>query len=410
MAALVRQAASLTNLNTGFILLVGLIALAVAFQVSLAGAVRSTRPQLALTVAPFDARARAKLGSQLVVSNESRPAAQLLAEDAIRRDLLMPEALRVLAQSLDTGSPKSQELARGLMLQSQRLSRRDVMTQMWLVNYYGRQGEPEQLVQHLDIVLRTSETSRAGVFPLLISAASDPRGEEAVVETISKRPNWSDSFAIFAASSGTDLEFSTRITRLLMDPAKAENKEFYNRLMQRLVNAGRYAAAWDVYSSPGLVAKSELSAPARGMAFEVPEGGGPFDWLLTQESELWASRERVQGRDGFVLKLAAYNGRSGEVARQYVHLKPGDHTVRVRMGDIPTDRFERPELRIECASTTEEALLARLVPDKAGSGPMDLSTKFSVPSGCNFQRLTVQIAGEGSLNDPLPWIDDLRFE
>jgi len=380
-------------------------------QVSVAGVSRGGgRPQLALQAAPFDAAARTKLATLLVEADETKPEARELALDAIRRDPIQPAALRVLAQSLDPAKDRSGNAAMALIEQSQRLSRRDVATQMWLIDHYSRLGDVEAAVRQIDVVLRSSETARPAVFPVLELAGSDPRGRRIVMRTLARKPNWARPFAAYAAQAGPNLEFAVEITAPLLDSSKRDDRDWYQALMNRLVQGGRLDLAWDIYRQRGLAPAGAAASTVRNGGFENAEDGSPFDWYFAQESELWSSRDRIEGGDGLVLELAAYNGRSGDVAHQYIRLAPGPHRLRARLGEVPAERRERPEIRLECVSAGGGMRLATLIPERAGAAPSELSATFAVPSNCRFQIISIRIAGDGPLKDRLPWIDNLRID
>jgi len=392
------------------VVLVWFAGFAVALQVSLAGAFRSTRPQLALMVAPLDAAARARLAGQLALSDqaEAKAAARNLGIDAIRRDALQPVALRAIALAGERSDPQSRQSTLGLMMQSQRLSRRDVMTQMWLVEHFGRLNQFETMVYHFDLALRSSESARASVFSLLAAAAADPSGEEIVIRTLSRRPNWAIPFVAFSIGQGQDLEFVVRTARLLLDPRKPEDRARYLALLNRLAAERRYDLAWSLYVDPALALGAPGKVPLRDGTFEGRAGGTPFDWSLMQEAELWASTEPKGG--GTILRMAAYNGRSGDVAWQLLRLNPGMYRVALTMGDIPADTFERPEVRITCAERDQDRSLMILKPAQAGVGPRRVEGGVIVPSGCTFQRISIALAGEGSFQEPTPWVDDISID
>jgi hypothetical protein len=394
----------------GVILLAGIVALAVTLQVSVAGVFRSARPQLALTLAPYDAQARSKLAWQLAGYGDTETDARALALDAIRRDPVQPAALRVLAQTLDANDAATQRTELALMAQAQRLSRRDQQTQIWFINHVGQQGDVEAMVRHIDIALRTSETSRSALFPMLVAAAADPQGAQIIDRTLAKKPNWAVPFGAFAIGWGSDLDVATRMARLLFDPRKPDDRDRYLTLLGRLVAAGRYSQAWVLYSDPALGLHGGNAGHLRHGDFETAEDETPFDWSYSDDGELFGARERLPERNGFVLRVAASNGRSGEVARQYLHLPAGIHRLRAIAGDVPAKIPERPVIRIECVDPAGGRPLVSVRPAAAGTAARELQASFAVPANCAFQKIGITIAGEDAFGETSPWLDDIRIE
>jgi len=196
---------------------------------------------------------------------------------------------------------------------------------------------------------------------------------------------------------------------MLLDARNPDDRDKYHALLGRLVQSGRPDLAWNLYTQRGLAPRGATAQSVRNGSLEAAEDGSPFDWSVVEDPELWASRERLGEAGGYVLRLAGYNGRSGEVARQYLNLAPGLHQMRARAGDIPAEAHERPELRLECASGAQGRVLASVVPSGSGAAARELSAAFTVPSDCRFQRLGIHIAGDGPLKDSLPWVDDFRI-
>ena len=405
-----RRRFSVEARGLGLILLAAIVAFAVTLQVSVAGVFRSSRPQTALTFAPYDAGARAKLAGLLATYSDTKDDARALALDAIRRDALQPVALRVLAQTLEGNGAAARRSEVALMNQAQRLSRRDQQTQIWFIDHVGQQGDLEAMVRHIDIALRTSETSRSALFPMLVAAAADPRGGPLLDRTLARKPNWAVPFGAFAVGWGNDLDVAARVARLVFDPRKPEDRDRYLTLLVRQVAGGRYEQAWSLYSDPALGLRGSDAAQLRHGNFERAEDDTPFDWTYTDEGELWGARERSPERNGFVLRVAASNGRSGEVARQYLHLPAGTYRLRAVAGDVPAKPLERPVIRIECVDPAAGTPLVSVRPAAAGAAARELQASFTVPASCKFQKIGITVAGEEAFGDTSPWLDDIRIE
>lgn len=378
-------------------------------QVSIAEVFDTSRPQLALKAAPFDAAARSRLASMLNDVGQSS-LARGLALDAIRRDPVQPPALREVATSLGSKNADDETRAKALILQSQRLSRRDLPTQMWLIDYFGRHADAASAIHQFDLALRVSEAARPRIFPLLEGAATNPQARALILSMLASKANWTKPFAGFLMENGRNLDFDATVARLLLDPRKNEDVQQYRMLLVRLVQADKYESAWDAYAGRGLARAGAASKSLRHGDFEGAEDGTPFDWTYAQDPELWAARERSEDTRGFVLSLAASNGRAGEVARQITRLAPGLHRLQVEFGAIPERQDERPDLRIECvapAPGTARPLVSLVPPQTVGARRQ--TGAFTVPDGCTFQRLTIRIAGSGPQGDRLPWVDNIAI-
>jgi hypothetical protein len=316
----------------------------------------------------------------------------------------------VVAQSLNEGVLESRNAARKLMLQSLGLSRRDLPTHLWLIEDYGKQGDVRRMVGQFDMALRSSQSPRTGVFGLLTAAAQDPKVKEIIVHTVSRRPNWAIPFASYAIGNAADVDFVARIALILFDPTREADREHILALMRRLVDSNRASLAWKIYGQLRNTPSGESLPNVRAGDFESAGSGTPFDWSFAQEPELWASREGSPEGSGLVLQVAAYNGRAGEVAHQILKLSSGPHRLRARMGGLPANIGERPEIRVECVAKPTGRLIATLRSTDPHTTSHEVSAAFLVPPDCAFQRLSIYASGDGPLGDPIPWVDGLRID
>lgn len=393
------------------ILVVGVapLALLIALKISIAGALGDSMPQLALAWSPFDANAKANWAA-LALSDSRDPSAVSLgrtfARDALGRDATRVVALRALGLAADA-SGNLQEAVR-LMNESDRLSRRDQLTQVWLVGYGIRRGDTAGIIRHLDAALRTSDQSKQLLYSALISASEDPEIAAALAAKLREKPDWWLGFTAELVVRGRQLAGVVAITRGLLSPRVPEERIVIESLLQRLANAQQYDLAWRVYQD---ASPSQPSAAAsvtlRNGGIEALDGFAPFDWLVSQEPDLRAERmARPDSRPGNALFLTAANGRTGQVASQLMRLDPGSYRFNVEAGAVPADPFERPNFRIDCAGA-EARVLMDLRPGAASAGTARLGGSFAVPGDCRWQWLRINIASGDTAGDATPWIDNV---
>ncbi|RYE90281.1 MAG: hypothetical protein EOO78_31840 [Oxalobacteraceae bacterium] len=155
--------------------MLGVAALWFVLQTSFAGAARAKYPELALRIAPHDARVLAD-ASALVLTRIEDPNARAVAKaqslNAIRRDPTSVAALRTLGMIADAEGDSKAALR--LINRAEALSRRDVATQLWLIEHYSQADNVAETLRHYDIALATSRQSRDLLIPVLVSASADP--------------------------------------------------------------------------------------------------------------------------------------------------------------------------------------------------------------------------------------------
>ena len=145
--------------------------------VSGANIVREVRPDLALGMMPFDARAKAKSAERLSASPRATPAqlreARRLATEALDRDPTIASAWRTLG--LVSTLRNRPGAAAGFFHTSERISRRDVPTQLWLIEEAVARNNIPAVLHHYDVALRTSRASHPLLLLILIAATARRR-------------------------------------------------------------------------------------------------------------------------------------------------------------------------------------------------------------------------------------------
>jgi hypothetical protein len=385
------------------------IAFYLVLAVSIAGAVGGFAPNRALSWVPSDAWAQGRAATEILSADRSPPAraaAARLARRSLSRDPTVVSAMRALGTEADQRGDAGTALH--FMITAQRLSRRDLATQIWLINhYYGRRDIP-RLIGHFDIAMQSSAEGLDVLVPLLVNISGDPQAIPPIARALSHDPTWRMAFLRQLATEGPTDDAATTLIARELDPRDPDERQFLQRAIAHFVDQDSYSQAWRLYVG----ASGARAAPARlAEGFERRGDWRPFDWDLASETELRAEvAPRPDGRDGNALSLVAYNGRSGPVARRLLHLPAGRFRLSADFGSIPADRFDRPHVKLACARETAAAeALLDLQPPSAGVGVERLSAAFAVPADCAWQWLSIEVAGGGPAPVSSPWIDNVTI-
>jgi hypothetical protein len=394
--------------------LLAAFALVVAVEVSVAGEFRTKLPRLALAWTPLDADARTALAANLVGMSsdpKAHAAARALASDAIRRSPLSPVALRAFGLSMASGDKPDPEAAANVMREAERLSRRDQPTQIWLIQHHLLRQDMAAAMRQMDVALRSASSGSVTLFGWLALASEDERIAREVGARLRAKPDWARSFFTYMVANGKNPQRTAYFARQFLDPSDPDHRELLTTFVAKLGELHEYELAWDVTEHFAGTGPDAVTAGGLvGGDFESAGGYAPFAWSLAQEGDLWAERQAgPEGSHGHVLAVSAHSGRTGEAARQLVRLAPGTYRLSATVGNLPTDPFERPEIRVRCAEDENATPLIGLRPRQAGVQARSLEGRFTVPSGCRFQWLTIAVAGDGPEPELIPWVDEIRL-
>jgi hypothetical protein len=356
------------------VLLIGVLAARHGLGLALSG----SRPALALRIDAENAFPRAQSALALVEGHSdaaSRAKAREMARGTLRRDA--GNVIALAALGLATDGPAQ---AGAIFTAAESLSRRNLITQLWMIEHAVSRNDVAGALHHYDIALRTSRSAPSILFPVLVEATTDDALLPEIARTLAQRPLWGGLYLQQLAQSGSDRHriavlFATLKRRGIPTGAAADAA-----LYARLLEAQLFDDAWSLYAA------EHGSAPrdgVRGSLFsEQPEVATPFDWQVNDGDSVSARIEQVSaGKGELVFTTAA--GEGGEVAKQTLVLTPGNYTVQVDAEGIETADAQPPYVTLACLPAGTELLRKPI-------GPRDGSTAtFTVPANCRAQTLSL---------------------
>lgn len=373
--------------------------------VTAAGVYRATQPDLALMLMPFDARALGLAAQGQFAQLGRRPdlaAAERQARAALARDATAIDAVATLG--IVAASRNDPARAERLFRYAERLSRRNRETQIWLIEQQVARNDINGALAQYDTALRTSDALRAQLFPILMSAMSDPNIAARLNRLLLTRPNWYSEFAAKVAWEGRDPVAMVTVTRGLLDPARDDHRQWLAAMLPRLTQLNRMDLAWRAYETlPGQANPARM--PLRDGIFAVDAGLPPFDWAYAGEPHLAPERRSLGGAssDGYALYLPETD-LPGEVAHQALRLPPGVHRLTATVGAVSGDVAQRPFVQIRCAARDGATLMRQTFPD-AGEAGAPMQAAFSVPAGCPYQWISIGVqARPGDERSGSAWI------
>lgn len=387
---------------------VGLVVLWLIVSVTAAGVFRTRSPDLVLKVAPYDGGARAIKAFALLSQPDvtKKPAARearTLISEAIAKEPTSLPAVRSLGLLLSLNDKPG--AAARVFHYAESLSRRDLATQLWLIEWNVRQDDVAGALKHYDIALRTSpETSRT-LFPILIAATAFPDVAAEVRRMLLTRPSWGPMFVRDLVYGSKSPAVAASISRGLLNPANVGERPHLVALMERLVQARSYNQAWALYTSiRRSVAEESL---VRDGSFEDDDTIPPFEWALAQEPDLSAElRPRIDDTNK-ALYFVQTGGRAGTVARQLLRLAPGRYTLSMLAGEVKGDTERPPQISLNCAGN-DTALVAVRLP-MAPSREQRQQMSFEVGRACHAQWIAVTVPGSLDTVESSGWIDDVSI-
>lgn len=364
-------------------------------------------PALALAWNPGSADANVRFSDALIQQSDPNtvlPRIAVYADRSLRRQPINPGAARLLAMAIAARGDARR--ADGLARYAEAMSRRDLPTQLWLIETAVQRNDVPTALMHYDRAMKTSVQGRTLLFPILSAAASDRDVWRPLADMLARRPQWWRAFVDQFAPASTSPEALYAIARATrIDRPESADPALLQAIEKRLVDLGAYRVAADLFNrAHGL--PPGTPATLRNGGFERPGGWDPFEWNLLDAPDLAAVRQ-PSGRPGKgdSLYLTAVNGRSGDVATQLVILRPGRYRIAAMVGGVRGDPLAFPRLVVRCANGGR-VLLDAVFP-AAPDGGRAWRNDFTIPAECPAQRVVIRATSALDSSDAVPWVDDI---
>lgn len=335
-------------------------------------------PKRAIAMWPLNPVAYAKLGEQAVVTtlvpNQATLArATTFARAALTHDPSSALAYAVLGLAADARHDAS---ARPLLLTSERLSRRLLLPQLWLVEDAVGRDDVKGALRHFDIALRTSREAPAILYPVLLTAAGDPGITASLAALLRSGPSWRDSFLVELTTHG-DPMVAWQLIRAGVGTSIPT--EVTKTLISRLIEGGHPEQAFALAGgSRNGETSLDLARPSGHVA--------PFFWNLAAADSVDAVRQP----DGSV-EAAVRSAAPQAAISRLAALQPGAYTM-AGGASYPDGSVQgKARWTLTCL---DGRLLAEL-PLSAGNAD---ARPVNVPAACRFQWLRLEMTAAPDIN------------
>lgn len=291
-----------------------------------------------------------------------------------------------------------------LLAYADSLSRRDLGTQVALIEMAVARGDIAAALRHYDVALRTGDTADQLLMPVLVTASRDPAIATALGTMLARRPPWRLRFVYSLVTARPWAPtFLPLIEAARLDVNNPIERDFLARTATGLVAAGAITDAAGLYAR---ATGTPVTGDVRNGLFAAEDRITPFDWELTDEPGLGASKGRVDGTSlAAALSINADAGRSGVVARQLLLLRPQRYRLRFTVGDVADT--DRSGVSLTCNGTDIGIASIRF---PVTARPRIVETIVDVPANCPGQWLKVEAGTDIDASMAAvaaPWISDI---
>lgn len=367
--------------------LAAVLAGALSATFSLAQVVAKRNPALAYTLAPYDGRITARYAASL--SGEDGTRGKRSEIDGFARLAIDQDPTAVLAvATLGIGAELRGDVstARRLFTYAQHLSRRDIRTQLWMIEDSVRRGQVAGALRQYDLTLSALPQMSGALYPVLASASTDPAIRRELVKLLAGPTSWSDSFIGYVGRQGSDpLATGTLFTDLRRAGVPIPDAAVTG-IVDTLISGGNIDEGWTQYAAMRPSARRDRSRDPRFTAgLDV---SSRLDWIAISDGGALASIENG------AFDFAAPSSIGGPILQQAQVLPPGNYKLIGHSSGIDQPSNSRPYWTIDCQNGHE---LARVALPNSAQDRGEFSGVFSVPTGCSVQVLVLVVQPSDSM-------------
>lgn len=319
-----------------------------------------------------------KLFDEQPTPDQSAPFTRL-AQTALRQDPTAVSAVATLG--LQTGLRGDAVHARRLLDYAQRLSRRDIRTQLWAIEDAVARDDISAALHHYDIALRTIPVATDLLFPILAGALDQSAIRTNIVLTLRQQPppQWGPDFISYLAATGGEPHPTAQFFEEMRQAGMPLSTGAVAAAVNGLIGADAVEDAWHFYEKVRPGVDRRMSRDAHFTARLAKPS--MFDWVSVNDGKIATSLEN----GAFDFSVPAATG--GALLQQIQVLPGGAYRLEGHGSGITQGKDSLPYWVLSCRNNGRE--LGRvIVPDSTRTGSV-FAGQFDVPSDCPVQLLSL---------------------
>lgn len=363
-----------------------------AFVYSNAMNLRRSAPQTAYSLYRDNAGVIAARYNDLAVKGEKRDITEgdrLELEKALRAEPLNRMLVRSLAIWYDLNRQPKMALA-GMQIASA-VSRRDVLTQLWLVEYRLREAKSGRAYRHIDVALKVRPQLASLLYPRLATLMADPLVSANVALSAKSDTRWVPGLADYLVEQ----DLSAAYTLLNSPSVRAKSTSYtsaFRSLAHNLARSGSIDRARTIAET--LVSSKQYDQWA-DFGLNRLSGDpdfGNLSWLSNTDYASLVPTEREQ----LELQVSVPSDQTVELMGRGIFLLPGaGYQIEGTIKPGSDLRDTQLQWIMACwRNSGEERYFAGKLPPLSTSGQFSLT--FRVPDQCPYTKVVLQALGGSS--------------
>lgn len=355
-------------------------------RLALANALADRAPNTVLQFSPLHPEALGEVAQKQYVSgNGERALSQSTAVDlqrSLRRDPLSKRIIRLLGLHLDlAGEP---DRAAKLMNLGDKISRRDLPTQFWLMQKSAETGDEKASIRHLDAGMTASSRAWDQLFPVLAQGLQSDQFRDALEPFIREQRPWSVPFLRFAVENSNDPIVVEQFLRDLNPLPDAERlRPLQGRLVAHLVSAGEIDRA-EAFAIEVLKVDAATLRDFSIVPETLDEAISPLSWTVGEPRNVSVTIADAEAH------IRVITGRAASAMTRYFPLGSGEYSITYAARPSQLSETARAVWVFQCPTEDRLLPISRVPATATGR---ETAISLQVPSECRGLRVDVVVDG-----------------
>jgi hypothetical protein len=358
-------------------------------------------PALAYRYAPDRPRAAALYADQLHFESGGKMGEWAkIARQSLVAEALNPRAIRLIQANLDlSGARRSKP---SLLDLSEKLTRRDLGTQLALIETAAKGNDLASVLRHYDIALTTDDNMGTVLFPLLASAASDRSVLAGLASLLQHDRPWKWAFLNYAAFRPESFDATVLLLEMIGPlPSNDQVHTLEGHLLKALIDARRFTEARAFYLKLPGAPLSLLESVALESSLGK-ENFRPIAWDVETASAVDAQIDgALGGRIAPELNIRASFGPTSIVAHKLVYLRPGIYRLAMETRFSGFENGGLANWNISCVAHDGAQSIGGITKGDGADKWIMQSTEFQVSDRCEAVNVSLLINAGDSQRDSI---------
>ena len=278
---------------------------------------------------------------------------------------------------------------RAAMQAASKTSRRDLLTQQWMLQDRVIANDVEGAMHQFDVLLRTKPSLRPQVLPQLAQVLALPQARQALAKQLRVDTPWYNELLTTASLSP---QTSVPMAQFLVDQPKlpdvVANRINFERIVSNVAASGQYDLLRRFYQKMPMVDQTALTGVGLTEGY-FDKGFAPIAWKLSDRTDWGVSNLSHAGQQP-MLSVFAQPLTRGTVLSKILFLDGRSASLNWTLAAYENSGAAQAKWSFRCVSPGSDSVTES---GNLFDTPLNAAQQLDFPAGCAVARIELMVAG-----------------